>query len=103
MATAPPFRPIRSTSSSARFARPMKVVYFDCPSGASGDMILGALVDVGVSLDALRTELAKLPLGGDRLTSREVRKGAFRATKVDVEVDAKAHHQPKPAGILPLL
>ncbi|MFZ1060835.1 MAG: nickel pincer cofactor biosynthesis protein LarC [Candidatus Rokuibacteriota bacterium] len=81
----------------------MKVVYFDCPSGASGDMILGALVDAGVSLDALRTELAKLPLGGYRLTAREVRKGAFRATKVDVEVDATAHHQRNLAEILRLL
>lgn len=81
----------------------MKVAYFDCPSGASGDMILGALVDAGVSLDALRTELAKLPLGGYRLTAREVRKGAFRATKVDVEVDATAHHQRNLPEILRLL
>ena len=81
----------------------MKVVYFDCPSGASGDMILGALVDAGVSLDALRRELAKLPLGGYRLTAREVRKGAFRATKVDVEVDATAHHQRNLPEILRLL
>ena len=81
----------------------MKVVYFDCPSGASGDMILGALVDAGVSLDALRTELAKLPLGGYRLTAREVTKGAFRATKVDVEVDATAHHQRNLPEILRLL
>lgn len=66
-------------------------------------MILGALVDAGVSLDALRTELAKLPLGGYRLTAREVRKGAFRATKVDVEVDATAHHQRNLPEILRLL
>ncbi|MEK7364870.1 MAG: nickel pincer cofactor biosynthesis protein LarC [candidate division NC10 bacterium] len=82
----------------------MKVAYFDCPSGASGDMILGALVDAGVSLDALRTELAKLSLGGYRLTAREVKRGAFRATKVDVEVDAQAHRQhrnlPEIVGLL---
>jgi len=54
-------------------------------------MILGALVDAGVSLDSLRAELAKLPLEGYRLAAREVKKGAFRATKVDVEVDAGAH------------
>ncbi len=70
----------------------MKLAYFDCPSGASGDMILGALVDAGVSLEALRAELRKLPLGGFEVVAREVRKGAFRATKVDVEVDAGAHH-----------
>ena len=71
----------------------MKVAYFDCSSGASGDMILGALIDAGVSLDSLRAELAKLPLGGYRLTGREVKKGAFRATKVDVEVDVQAHRR----------
>ena len=66
----------------------MKIAYFDCPSGAAGDMILGALVDAGLSLDDLRRELAKLPLGGFAVTAREVRKGAFRATKVDVQIDA---------------
>ncbi|MGH7356973.1 MAG: nickel pincer cofactor biosynthesis protein LarC, partial [Candidatus Rokuibacteriota bacterium] len=70
----------------------MRLAYFDCPSGASGDMILGALVDAGVSLDALRAELKKLPLPGWDLSAREVRKGAFRAIKVDVEIDAGVQH-----------
>ncbi|MBI4242317.1 MAG: nickel pincer cofactor biosynthesis protein LarC [Candidatus Rokubacteria bacterium] len=69
----------------------MRLAYFDCPSGASGDMILGALVDAGCPLDALRAELGKLPLVGVRVTAREVKKGAFRATRVDVEVDPGAH------------
>jgi uncharacterized protein (TIGR00299 family) protein len=69
-----------------------RAVYFDCLSGASGDMILGALVDVGVELGALRAELEKLRLPGWALSAREVRRGAFRATKVDVEVDRGAHH-----------
>jgi uncharacterized protein (TIGR00299 family) protein len=71
----------------------VKLAYFDCPSGASGDMILGALVDAGCPLDALRTELAKLPLTGFRVSAREVRKGGFRATKVDVEVDRAVRHE----------
>ena len=71
----------------------MKVAYFDCPSGASGDMILGALVDAGVSLNSLNAELTKLPLEGYRLAVREVKRGAFRATKVDVEVDARSHRR----------
>jgi uncharacterized protein (TIGR00299 family) protein len=71
----------------------MKIVYFDCPSGAAGDMIMAALVDAGAPLDALRAELAKLRLEGWRLVAREVTKGAFRATKVDVEVDRRAHHE----------
>ena len=70
-----------------------RAVYFDCPSGASGDMILGALVDAGVSPEALQAELAKLGLPGWRLSAREVRRGAFRATKVDVEVQSGAHQQ----------
>ncbi|HEY2995988.1 MAG TPA: nickel pincer cofactor biosynthesis protein LarC [Methylomirabilota bacterium] len=69
----------------------MKAVYFDCPSGASGDMILGALVDAGVSLEALQAELAKLGLSGWRLSAREVRRGAFRATKVDVHLEGAQH------------
>ena len=70
-----------------------RVLYFDCPSGASGDMILGALVDAGVSLDAIRTPLASLPLHGWSISTREVQRGAFRATKVDVEL-AHAHDHP---------
>jgi uncharacterized protein (TIGR00299 family) protein len=69
----------------------MKVVYFDCPSGAAGDMIMAALVDAGAPLDALRAELRKLPLTGWELVAREVRRGAFRATKIDVEIDRHAH------------
>jgi uncharacterized protein (TIGR00299 family) protein len=51
-------------------------------------MILGALVDAGVSVEALRAELHKLGLPGWTLAAREVRRGAFRATKVDVVVEA---------------
>ena len=69
----------------------MKIAYFDCPSGAAGDMIMGALVDAGVPFDAFRTELRKLALPGWDLVRREVKKGAFRATKIDVAVDAAVH------------
>ncbi len=76
----------------------MKAAYFDCPSGASGDMILGALLDAGVPLDALRAELRKLPLRGWELTAREVRRGAFRATKADVEIEGSAHPHHRSLG-----
>ena len=68
----------------------MRIAYFDCPSGAAGDMILGALVDAGVPFDALERELGRLPLGGYALARREVMKGAFRATKVEVRVQEPA-------------
>ena len=75
------------------------IAYFDCPSGAAGDMILGALVDAGLSFEALRDELAKLRLQGYTLERREVMKGAFRATKIDVHVHdgAHGHHRDLPA------
>ena len=69
----------------------MKIAYFDCPSGAAGDMIMGALVDAGVPFEAFRAELRKLALPGWDLVRREARKGAFRATKIDVDIDAAAH------------
>ena len=64
----------------------MRIAYFDCPSGAAGDMIMGALVDAGAPFEALQGELATLGLPGFTLERREVMKGAFRATKVDVHV-----------------
>jgi uncharacterized protein (TIGR00299 family) protein len=83
----------------------MRLVYFDCPTGAAGDMIVGALVDAGAPLDALERALSALPLEGWRLRVREVRRGAFRATKVDVEVDGAAHrhHHRTLADVLAIL
>lgn len=66
----------------------MKVAYFDCFAGASGDMIVGALLDAGVPLAAVQAELAKLPLAGYRLDVRRVQRCGITATKVDVTVGA---------------
>jgi uncharacterized protein (TIGR00299 family) protein len=57
-------------------------------------MLLGALVDLGLPLDALRAELAKLPLGGYRLEARKVDRSGVQATKVDVveEAQPQGHH-----------
>ncbi|MEW6600946.1 MAG: nickel pincer cofactor biosynthesis protein LarC [Nitrospirota bacterium] len=60
------------------------IAYFDCFSGISGDMTLGALVDAGVPLSRLKHELARLPVRGYRLTAKQVKKAGMRATKVDV-------------------
>ena len=76
----------------------MKIAYFDCPSGAAGDMIMGALVDAGVPFEAFRAELRKLALPGWDLVRHDVRKGAFRATKVDVAIDAAAHTHQRSLG-----
>src|SRR6185312_7560899 len=65
----------------------MKLAYFDCPSGAAGDMILGAVVDAGVPFETLERELTGLGLAGYRLECAEVMKAGFRATKVHVHLD----------------
>ena len=67
----------------------MTLAYFDCFSGISGDMALGALVDAGLPLEDLRAELAKLGLSGYSLGSRKVLRSGLSATKVDVILDAK--------------
>src|SRR5262244_3552892 len=82
----------------------MRVAYFDCPSGAAGDMIMASLLDAGVPLAALKAGLKELALGGWELQRREVMKGAFRATKIDVEIDRSAHqHQRSLRDILQIL
>jgi uncharacterized protein (TIGR00299 family) protein len=65
----------------------MKIAYFDCFSGISGDMVLGALIDAGLSLKRLEEALAPLKLPGYRLSAKTVEKAGVRATKVDVVVD----------------
>jgi uncharacterized protein (TIGR00299 family) protein len=64
----------------------MKTAYFDCIGGASGDMLLGALIDAGLPVAALEAELAKLHLEGFHLHVAKVSKNCFAATKVDVHV-----------------
>ena len=64
----------------------MTVAYFDCFSGIRGDMVMGALVDLGLSLEELADALESLDLEEFRLESREVMSYGLRATKVDVVV-----------------
>ena len=62
----------------------MKVAYFDCFSGISGDMTLGALVDAGLSFVALESELDKLSVREFTLSQRRVEKHGIAGTKIDV-------------------
>lgn len=64
----------------------MRACYFDCIGGASGDMILGALIDAGLPLKTLTSELAKLPLTGYQISTQKVRRGSITATQVTVNV-----------------
>jgi uncharacterized protein (TIGR00299 family) protein len=75
----------------------MKLLYLDCFAGISGDMFLGALLDLGVSEDALRAELAKLDLHGYQISSHRVTKQNISATKFDCEEEHRhsAVHSPR--------
>jgi uncharacterized protein (TIGR00299 family) protein len=64
----------------------MRIAYFDCIAGVSGDMILGALLDAGLAEDELRQALMALDLPGFELKSYFVEKNGLRATKVDILV-----------------
>lgn len=65
----------------------MKIAYFDCFSGASGDMILGALIDAGLSPDQLKAELAKLHLRNYDIRFENVHKNGIGSTRVSVVAD----------------
>ncbi len=69
----------------------MRIVYFDCFSGISGDMFLGAMVDAGLDLADLERELRKLPLDGWTLSASHVKRHAIAATKVDVDDNSGEH------------
>jgi uncharacterized protein (TIGR00299 family) protein len=66
-----------------------RLVYFDCASGAAGDMLLGAALDLGLPLERLRDELARLPVGGYRLEAERVKRSGLVATQVHVRLDGE--------------
>ena len=68
----------------------MKIAYFDCFSGASGDMLLGALVDAGLELGRLEAELRRLPLPDWSITAEKTKKKGIVATQVRVQ--SGEHH-----------
>lgn len=61
-----------------------RIAYVDCFSGASGDMLLGALLDAGLSFDALQEDLALLGLAGYRLAAAEHLSHGIKGTQFDV-------------------
>jgi uncharacterized protein (TIGR00299 family) protein len=75
----------------------MRTLYFDCFSGISGDMSLGALMDLGVDESWLVKQLRNLGLSGWELHVRSVNKNGLKALKVDVHLDDDAVHPPHPA------
>jgi hypothetical protein len=74
----------------------MRGLYLDCFSGISGDMLLGALVDLGVEPGHLRSRLARLPVRGYRIGVSKVTRARIGGTRVAVEVTSR---QPAERGI----
>ena len=71
----------------------MKTLYFDCFAGASGDMILGAMVAAGVDPDYLRTQLSSLPVNGFEISFETVNRSGLSATYARVETAHEHKHR----------
>jgi hypothetical protein len=74
------------------------IAYFNCFSGISGDMFLGALVDAGVPLEELKRNLSCLPVRGYELKASKVKRAGIAATKVDVIVKSEVKSQKSKVG-----
>ncbi|HWO00563.1 MAG TPA: nickel pincer cofactor biosynthesis protein LarC [Blastocatellia bacterium] len=68
----------------------MRVLYFDCFAGVSGDMIIGALLDLGVDFESLSRQLESLGLTGYQIKVERVMRSGIAATKFAVEVNESA-------------
>ncbi|QDV57198.1 nickel pincer cofactor biosynthesis protein LarC [Rosistilla oblonga] len=62
----------------------MRIAYFDCTSGISGDMTLGALIDAGASIDRIQAGVRSMGLGEISITAENIKKYGFRATQVTI-------------------
>ncbi|MDR3569969.1 MAG: nickel pincer cofactor biosynthesis protein LarC [Syntrophobacteraceae bacterium] len=71
----------------------MKIAYFDCFSGASGDMILGSLLDAGLSVDRLMEELLKLRLSHFEVRVEKVSKKGIGGSQAIVDIDDHHHNR----------
>lgn len=71
----------------------MKIAYFDCFSGISGDMIIGALIELGLDINFLKKELDKLNLKNYKIKSKKIIKNGITATKFDIIESQKHNHE----------
>ena len=69
----------------------MKILYFDCFAGISGDMTLGAFLDCGVSADYLQTTLEKLKVPGFHLEVEKTKKNGITGTQCKVICEREEH------------
>jgi uncharacterized protein (TIGR00299 family) protein len=88
-----------SNISSDKKHHMFSVAYVDCPTGISGDMCLGALVDAGVPLTYIEQQLQKLNIADEyRLSAETVQRNGQAATKVHVRVVQEEAETDRPCG-----
>src|SRR5215510_7691742 len=68
-----------------------RTLYLDCYAGASGDMLLGAMLDCGLDFELLRNELLKLGVAGYELSLTRVDRSGISAAKFDVHLTGETH------------
>src|SRR5437016_5964323 len=68
-----------------------RILYFDCFSGASGDMVLGALLDAGLPFEELRAALGSLAADAAAVSARKVMRSGLSATKFSVDEETHRH------------
>ena len=73
----------------------MKIAYIQSVGGASGDMLLAALLDAGLPLEFLQGELAKLPVAGYALNAVQEARREMRGVKLNVDVKEPTRYSPK--------
>jgi len=74
----------------------LRTAYFDCYSGISGDMILGALVDLGVDIKDIRKALKGIDLKGYKLQAKKIQRNGLACTQITVAIEKRKHQHSHP-------
>ena len=74
----------------------LRTAYFDCYSGISGDMILGALVDLGVDIKDIRKALKGIELKGYKLQAKKIQRNGLACTQITVAIEKRKHQHSHP-------
>jgi pyridinium-3,5-bisthiocarboxylic acid mononucleotide nickel chelatase len=74
----------------------LRTAYFDCYSGISGDMLLGALVDMGVDIKDIRKALKRIDLKGYKLQAKKIQRNGLACTQITVAIEKPTHKNSHP-------